>query len=112
MSCKLSEKRQNWRNSQVKARIRAISDRPAPDYPDVIDHKEYWDDIEITRHTPYGEEKIHFRLQMSHKRIDSCLVIHNGYLVMGDNKRPQQMGMYRALNYIANVLGRRGRFDE
>jgi len=112
MRYKTSLKRKKWRNNQIEAKKRAISARSAPDYPEVINHKEYWDDIKITRHTPYGIEELAFTLFMSPKRVDSCFVMQGRCLVMGENKRPRQMGMYRALNYIANILGRKGGLNE
>ena len=111
MRYKLSKKRLNWRKNQTKKKKQLILSRPSPDYLEIIDHKEYWDEIKIIRHAPYGDEQINFNLYMSHKRIDSFLVIHNGYLIMGDNERPKQMGMYRALNYMASILGRKGRHN-
>ena len=112
MRYRLSEKRLNWRKNQIKKKKRLILERSKSNYPIAIDHKEFWDEINITRHAPYGNQEISFNLYMSHKRIDSCLVIHNGYLIMGNNGRPKQMGMYRALNYLANILGRKGRHEK
>lgn len=111
MRYKLSKKTEKFRKNQVEARKRAIQERIAPDYPEAIDHHDYYDILTITRHAPYGIKEYKIVLHMSPKRIDCVNVKKNGLVVMGDNQRPKQMGMYRVMILIAKLLGRRGRMD-
>lgn len=95
----------------TEGRLRAISNKPSPNHPKDINCKEYVDEITITRRSPYGNEKHNITLYMSPKRVDCFLVKDGNLIVMGDNKRPLQMGAYKVGNFISTILGRRGRFE-
>ena len=107
----MSEKRSKWRKNQTEKRKRLILERPAPDYPDEIDSREYWDKITIERHSPQGVKETVITLFMCSDKIDSHYVSRDGYMRLL-NKRPQRMGSYKVGELIGKLLGRRGRFND
>ena len=111
MRYKQTVKARKFRKNQVEARIRAIQEALPPDYPQDINYKDFVDEIIIIRHTPYGIEKHNITLYMSPTRVVCFLVKQGTLMIMGDNKRPRQMGAYKVGNFIATILGRRGRFN-
>jgi hypothetical protein len=107
----MNENRLKWRKNQTEKRKRLILERPAPDYPDQYDTKDYWDEIVITRYTPNGERKTIIELFMCPDRVDSHYLSRDGYMRL-KNKRPLKMGSYSVGEYISKLLGRRGRLEE
>ena len=107
----MNEKRSRWRKNQTEKRKRLILERPAPDYPDEINHQEYWDEITVTRHTPYGDRQTKIILFMCPDKIDSHYYSRDGYMRL-KNKRPHRIGSYKVGELIGKLLGRRGRHDE
>ena len=107
----MNEKRSKWRKNQTEKRKRLILERPAPDYSDTIDAKDYWDEIVIRRHSPQGIRETTITLFMCPVKIDSHYVSRDGYMRLL-NKRPVRMGSYKVGELIGKLLGRRGRFDE
>lgn len=103
----MNEKRSKWRKNQTEKRKRLILERPAPDYPDIIDHREYWDEIIIRRHSPEGTKETIITLFMCSDKIDSHYVSRDGYMRLL-NKRPKRMGSYKVGEFIGKLLGRRG----
>ncbi|MCK5606142.1 hypothetical protein KAR91_29860 [Candidatus Pacearchaeota archaeon] len=107
----MNEKRSKWRKNQREKRKRLILERPHPDYPDMINSREYWDEIVITRHTPYGDRETKIILFMCSDKIDSHYVSRDGYMKL-INKRPKRMGSYKVGELIGKLLGRRGTAHE
>lgn len=103
------ERAEKFGKRMTEGRLRTIQEGPAPDYPQDINCKDYVDEITITRHSPHGIEIHNITLYMSPKRVDCFLVMQNNLMIMGDNKRPWQMGSYKVGNLIATILGRRGK---
>ena len=107
----MSEKRSKWRKNQTEKRKRLILERPAPDYPDRIEPRDYYDEIIIRRHSPQGTKETIITLFMCPVKIDSHYVSRDGYMKL-INKRPKRIGSYKVGELIGKLLGRRGRFDE
>ena len=106
----MSENRSKWRKNQTKKRKRLILERPAPDYPDMIDPKEYWDEVILRRHSPDGTRETIITLFMCPEKVDSHYVMWDGYMKL-DNKWPKRMGSYKIGELVGKLLGRRGRHD-
>ena len=105
----MNGKRLKWRKNQTEKRKRLILERPSPDYPKVNDPKDYWDEIVITRHTPFGDRRTEIILFMCPDRVDSHYFMRDGYMRL-ENKRPKKIGSFTVGEYIGKLLGRRGRF--
>ena len=103
----MNEKRLKWRKNQTKKRKRLILERPAPDYPDIINHRDYYDEIILRRHSPEGVKETVVTLFMCPVKIDSHYVARDGYMRLL-NKRPVRMGSYKVGELIGKLLGRRG----
>ena len=67
----MSEKRPRWRKNQTEKRKRLILERPAPDYPNRINTRDYYDEIIIRRHSPQGVKETIITLFMCPTKIDS-----------------------------------------
>jgi len=107
----MNEKRSKWRKNQTEKRKRLILERPPPDYPDTIDHRDYWDEIVLRRHSPEGVRETTITLFMCSDKVDSHYVMRDGYMRL-HNKRPKRIGSYKVGELVGKLLGRRGRFDE
>ena len=107
----MDKKRSKWRKNQTEKRKRLILERPPPDYPDMIDAKEYWDEIIIKRHSPEGIRETIFTLFMCPDKVDSHYISRDGYMRLL-NKRPVRIGSYKVGELIGKLLGRRGRFND
>lgn len=107
----MSKKYSKWRKNQTEKRKRLILERPAPDYPDIINHRDYYDEIILRRHSPEGVRETIITLFMCPDKIDSHYVSRDGYMRLL-NKRPVRMGSYKVGELIGKLLGRRGRFDD
>ena len=106
----MNEKRSKWRKNQTEKRKRLILERPPPDYHDIIDHRDYYDEIILRRHSPEGVRETVITLFMCPDKVDSHYVSRDGYMRML-NKRPQRMGSYRIGGMVGKLLGRRGRHE-
>jgi len=107
----MNEKHIKLRKNQTAKRKRLILERPAPDYPDNINPLDFWDEIIVIRHTPYGDRQTNIALYMCPDKIDSHYYSRDGYMRLL-NKRPQRIGSYKVGELVGKLLGRRGRHDE
>lgn len=107
----MSESRPKWRKNQTEKRKRLILERPAPDYPDIIEPRDYWDEIILRRHSPNETKETTITLFMCSDKIDSHYVSRDGYMRLL-NRRPKRMGSYKVGELIGKLLGRRGRFND
>ena len=107
----MSEKRPRWRKNQTEKRKRLILERPAPDYPNRINTRDYYDEIIIRRHSPQGVKETIITLFMCPTKVDSHFYSSDGYMRLL-NSRPVRVGSYKVGELIGKLLGRRGRFDE
>ena len=103
----MNEKRSKWRKNQTEKRKRLILERLPPDYPDMIDYRDYYDEIILRRHSPEGTRETVITLFMCPDKIDSHYVSRDGYMKL-INKRPKRMGLYKVGELIGKLLGRRG----
>jgi hypothetical protein len=106
----MNEKRMKRRNNQTDKRKRLILERSAPDYHEIINYQEHWDEVIVRRHSPHGIRETTITLFMCPDKIDSHYLMRDGYMKL-INKRPDRMGSYKIGEYIGKLLGRRGRFE-
>lgn len=107
----MNENRLRWRKNQTEKRKRLILERPPPDYTDMIEPRDYWDEIIIRRHSPQGVKETTITLFMCPTKVDSHFFSRDGYMRLL-NSRPARVGSYKVGELIGKLLGRRGRFDE
>lgn len=108
MGYKDTKRAQNFGKKMTEGRLRAILSRPAPFYPQTINHRDFWDEIIIIRHSPHGIEEIKLTAFMCPTKVDSNFVTQDGYMIL-ENKRPKRMGSYKIGILLSTILGRRGR---
>ena len=108
-----SDKAKKFQANRVKKRIQNIEEGPTPDYRDNINNLEYWTEIEIKQHSPFGIKKSSIIAFMAHDRVDSSIVKVDRLFLFRDSGRGLlRMGNHRLMAWIAkHILTRYGRFE-
>jgi hypothetical protein len=107
---KQSDKMKKFQINRVKARQRSIEEGPRPDYPEKTNPRDYWIEMNIKQHSPFGIKEDNITLFMAHNRCDSFHFKDGKIMLMG-KKGLQKVGAHRALAYIAKEkITRIGKF--
>ncbi len=96
------ETRESFGKKMAQGRLDKIQNSLAPYYPEEIDSKKHYTEINIKQHSPFGTKENQINLYMDRGRLNSWNVKCDGIMLIHESgKKLLRLGVHRVLVWVA-----------